>query len=191
MARDDGFAIADISTAYFDDAKVRRLWRLLEPDGPAMTEALALHLATVLASWRDGKRVSASEAAPLYLPVRPAIVARLVEVGLLDRSERIPARSWRSYNDPAVERREARRAAGRKGGEAKAKRSSSVAVAELKRRSTRPADRPVRPSVPSDKPSSPRSRSPEGDAAPRGGDPVSFKEAMAASGYAPEKGAKT
>lgn len=191
MARDEGFTIADISTVYLDDEKVRRLWRLLMPDVPAMCEAILVHEAAVLASWREGKRVTVDQAAPLWLPTRDEIVARLVEVGLLDSTRRVPARSWRSYFEPARVRRDARRVAGAAGGKAsgaaRRERSSNEPRTTVRQKRTRPADRPDRPSVPSDKPSVSRARArgKAGGGAARGGDVVSFRDAMEANGYTP------
>ena len=63
MSRDDGFAIADMDSGYFEDAKMRDLWqRLRDPD--RMARALCLHSATLLASWRAGERVTVTQAAP-------------------------------------------------------------------------------------------------------------------------------
>lgn len=131
MGRDEGFAIADVSTALLDDGKVRHLWRLLAPDVSAMCEAMTVHEATLLASWREGRRVPAEQAAPIWLPVREEIVGRLVEVRLLDRSHRIPSGSWNGWFSPAFERREAKREGGRRGGLAKAEHRASSARAEL------------------------------------------------------------
>jgi hypothetical protein len=187
MARDDGFRIADVDSGYYDDEKVRRLWRALL-DVPLMTEATTVHLTTVLASWREGRRVTAEEAAPLWLPVRAEVLAGLQTAGLLDRTGRVPVASWREWYEPALERKRARQEAGRKGGRAKAERSSSNATASdatapLERRSTRPVrqDRtvPSSPSVPSG-PSSPARRSGSQAAAARDGE--SFGELMAANG---------
>lgn len=187
MGRDDGFAIADVASDHFDDEKVRRLWRLLSPDHAAMCEAMTLRFATLLESWGEGRRVTVDEAAPLWLPLNEDLVGALIGSGLLDRSRRVPARSWTSWFDPAVARRDLRREAGRLGGLAKAKRPSSGATAPLqaspKRRSTRPAVRPDRPSVRPDKPSSPP-RSPAGPAGGDRGGP-SFREALAAEGFPP------
>jgi hypothetical protein len=175
MGRDDGFAIADVAVGYFDDEKVRRLWRRLSPDVGAMCEALALHQAALLASWREGRRVDVESAAPLWLPVRQELVDHLTAVGLLDKTRRVSARSWSSWYGPAAQRREERREAGRKGGLAKAerlakaspKRSSSSARAELY---------PSVPSVPSE-PSSARAAARGGGAA-RAAGPESLYELL-------------
>jgi hypothetical protein len=161
MGRSDGFVVADVSSGHFDDDKVRKLWRRLQPDAAAMCEAMTVHLAVVLASWRAGRRVTVEDALPLWLSPGEATVGVLADCGLLDRTGRIPMRSWNDWFGPAQSRKEARVEAGRLGGLAKAQRSSSGAKATPERRSTRP----YRPSVPTD-PSSP-SRAParEGGAA--------------------------
>lgn len=184
MRRDEGFTIADVASDHFDDDKVRRLWRMLAPDSRAMCEAMTLRMAVLLESWGQGRRVTLEQAAPLWLPIDEALVGHLVEVGLLDRQRKVPARSWTSWFEPALLRREARRESGRLGGLAKSKRRSGDATATPKRRSTRPADRPVRPSSPSGSadPSSADALAPKG-AAPR---VVSFREGMAAAGVDPK-----
>jgi len=177
MGRDDGFAIADVSTKHLDDDKVRKLWRILAPDVGAMCEAITVHLAVVLASWGSGRRMTVDEAAPLWLSIREETVPALVRVGLLDARGRVPARSWSTYFGPAAARKKARQEAGRLGGQAKAQRRSSNATAELY-----PSGRqagPSSPSVPDRPPREPRS--PRGRA-PRGDPPVSLGELMKGAG---------
>lgn len=135
MSRDDGFDVADVSTVLLDDPKIKALWRSLN-DESLMGRAVTLHLATVLASWRQGCRVTVQEAVPLWITPDPALIAALQAAGLLDRTGKLPPRSWKGWFGPAWERREARREAGRKGGQATVKQRLSVAE-------------PVRPSVPS------------------------------------------
>jgi hypothetical protein len=127
MSRDDGFDVADVATGHLDDPKVRALWRALAPDQDRMGRALTLHLATLLASWRQGCRVTVSEAVPVWLNPDAELVAALVDARLLDRTGRIPPRSWKGWFGPAWERRELRRESGRKGGQASGKRRLSVA----------------------------------------------------------------
>ena len=144
MSRDDGFDVADVATGHLDDPKVKALWRELAPDQDRMSRALMLHFATLLASWRQGCRVTVDEAVPVWLAPDAELVAVLVSTKLLDRTRRIPARSWKGWFGPAWERREARREAGRKGGQASGKRRFSIAE---------PGRPSGRPSVPSDRPS--------------------------------------
>ena len=174
MGRGDGFAIADIASDYLDDEKVRRLWRRLG-DVVTMCEALTLHQATVLASWRSGRRVTVDEAAPLWLPVSEVLVAELVAVGMIDRTRRVPARSWSSWYGPAEARRSARVEAGRLGGQAKAKRSSSDATATLY------PSVPSLPTVPSV--ARPRARGRRGA---DGGGPTSLGDAIAGTPFGKE-----
>lgn len=176
MGREDGFVVADVSSGHFDDDKVRRLWRILG-NVPDMTEAMALHLATVLGSWRHGRRMTVEESVPLWLPIRSELVDALVSAKLLDRSTRVPIASWNDWYGPANARREARRESGRLGGLASGKVRSSDASA-----TPNPS---VRPSVPSVRPS--RGRAREGSRAPRengeekptGPLPTSLREAIA------------
>jgi hypothetical protein len=181
MGRDDGFSIADISTGYYDDEKVRRLWREVGNDVAAMCEALTLHQATVLASWREGKRVTVDEAAPLWLPTRPEIVAALAAVGMLDRTSKVPSRSWSGWFLPAFTRREARREAGRSGGLAKAKHRSSNATTDGY------PSVPTVPTVPTGRPAGPRSaaaREPKNGRAAAG--PSSLGEALSGTPFGAE-----
>ena len=138
MSRDDGFDVADLSTGHLDDPKVKALWRALGPDQDRMSRALLLHLATLIASWRQGTRVSVDEAVPVWLDPDAELVAALVDAKLLDRTGRIPVRSWKGWFGPAWERREARREAGRKGGQASGKHRLSIAEPD------RPTGRSVR-----------------------------------------------
>lgn len=177
MGRDDGFAVADVSSGHFDDAKIRKLWRLVEPSIPDMCEAMTLHMAAVLGSWRSGRRVDLEDAVPLWLPIRADLVSALVSAGLLDGKHRIPARSWTDWYGTASARREARRESGRLGGLAKAKRAGSDAKATLY-----PSGRQAGPSAPSDPDRPPRAgRSPKGGA-PRGGKAKTPEEIMREEG---------
>lgn len=182
MARDDGFAVADVATSYFDDEKVRQLWRRLAPDTGAMLEALGVHQSTLLASWREGRRVTVDAAAPIWLPIRESIVAELVAVGMLDRTQRVPARSWERWFGPARDRKRARVEAGRKGGLAKAEQNPSNARAVLYP-SVRPSDRPSVPDRPAD---SKRPRARSGATARGASGPVTLADAMAATPFGQE-----
>jgi len=162
MSRDDGFDVADVATGHLDDPKVKALWRELAPDQARMSRALMLHFATLLASWRQGCRVTVDEAVPVWLAPDAELVTALVAVRLLDRTRRIPARSWKGWFGPAWERREARRESGRLGGlRARGKRSLADALHTLDSGANSGATatphltgRPSgRPSVPSDRPS--------------------------------------
>jgi hypothetical protein len=182
MSRDDGFAVADVDSSYFDDAKMRDLWNALgNPD--RMARAICLHESTVLASWRAGCRVTVAQAVPLWLAVDPELVDALRKAKLLDRAGKVPAASWDDWFGAAYSRREARRESGRIGGIASAQRRALPGEATPKRRRKQPLSvaEPVRPSVrpsvppgPTDRPSVAREAPSKNGA--RGGDPVPLVE---------------
>lgn len=150
MSRDDGFPVADVDSAYFDDAKMRDLWqRIHDPD--QMARAVVLHSATFLGSWRQGERITVAQAAPLWMHADAALVDHLKAVKLLDRAGKIPASGWTKWFGPAFARREARREIGRAGGKASGKSRSTVSEAEVEVQLG--ASEPVRPSVPTVRPS--------------------------------------
>lgn len=173
MSRGEGFAIADIKVTHLDDNRVRELWRRVGPDVALMSECMTLHLAVILESWGAGRRMTVGQAAPLWLPVRPEVVAHLVAVGMLDRTGRVPAKSWDKHFGPALERRGRRVEAGRSGGLASAKQRSSNASASLN---------PSIPSIHTNR-SDPRPGARRG--APDAG-PVSLKDAIAGTPFADE-----
>ncbi len=152
MSRDDGFPVADVSTTHLDDPKVKALWRSLR-DSDAMCVALTVHQAVVLASWGAGHRVTAEEAAPIWLELGTSVEA-LVSVGLLDRQHRLPKRAWDAWYGPAEARRGAAREAGREGNRrrwnkdpmAVASGSDRVAIGSLSP-TVRPTNKPSVPSV--------------------------------------------
>ena len=148
MSRDAGFPIADIDTGYFEDAKLKDLWQRLRDPGQ-MAYAVALHQATVLASWRQGCRVTVRQACPMWLVVDDDILAALVAVHLLDRGGRLPLTSWTEWFLPAQKRREERREAGRIGGLASG-RSRTTDGRRTPKQPLTDAE-PDRPSVPTDK----------------------------------------
>lgn len=113
MSRDDGFQTADISTVLLDDAKVRKLARRCPDDGE-LAAALVVYIATVLGSWREGRRLTASETESWVDP-NPERMGHLQAVGLLDAAGRVPSPAWERHFRPAWERREGARAGGRKG----------------------------------------------------------------------------
>jgi hypothetical protein len=148
MSRDDGFPIADIDTGYFDDAKLKDLWQLLR-DPARMALAVVLHKATVLASWRQGCRVTVAQACPLWMTVDADIQEALVTVKLLDRAGRLPFASWNEWFLPAQNRRKIRREAGRLGGLASGRgRATSTTDGEASPKQPLTDAEPVRPTVP-------------------------------------------
>ena len=149
MSRDDGFSIADIDSSYFDDAKLKELWRRLRNED-AMARAVCLHLSALLASWRQGERVSIDNAAPLWLDDKGGELAAILhDLDLIDLDGMLPEDSFGRWFGAAVNRRAARREAGRAGGLASAQRRSSKRSPKVKQPSTlAEPDRPsVRPSV--------------------------------------------
>ncbi len=145
MSRDDGFAVADMDSAYFDDAKMRDLWQRIH-DTDRMARAVILHAATLLASWRQGERVTVNQAAPLWMIHDADCVADLKAVKMLDKAGRIPIGSWARWFGTAYGRREVRREIGRAGGLASGKSRSTDGEAVVQPDST--GSEPVRPSVP-------------------------------------------
>lgn len=102
MARSDGFAVMDVSTSICDEPK----FRLLQRRNPELVAAaFTAYIATVAESWRSGRRVTIDHAWPAFLPFDEAVQPSLTDVGLLDRAGMVPAKSWRSWFDPANERR--------------------------------------------------------------------------------------
>lgn len=180
MGREDGFAIADVAVGLFDDDKVRKLWRRLEPDSRAMCEAMVVFQSVVLASWGAGRRKTVDESAPLWLSIAEETVPHLVAVGLLDRSGKVPKKSWDAFYGPAAARRAARVESGRLGGKAKAERAASDARATLY-----PSGRQAGPSVPSLPDRPPRART-ASKAGARG--PTNLREAVAGTSFAAEHG---
>lgn len=146
MSRDDGFPVADVDSAYFDDAKMRDLWqRVHDPD--LMARAVCLHAATLLGSWRQGERITVAHAAPLWMHADEQLVGHLKSVKLLDRAGKIPSAGWAQWFGSAYRRREARREIGRTGGKASGKSRSTVSEPSVEEQSS--VSEPVRPSVPS------------------------------------------
>jgi hypothetical protein len=104
MSRDEGFAVADMATAKHTDPKFKALWRYLR-DEVAMNAATVLYEAVQLASWQHGERVTAEDAAPVWMSDVEAPSKALTHVGLLDAESRIPEHAWTAWFGPAVERR--------------------------------------------------------------------------------------
>ena len=164
MSRDEGFAIADTSTALPADPKFNVLWRRLR-DKSAMCEARTIYEDVRLASWAAGERVTVGEAASLWLDPDPAVLAAMVAVGLLDDDHRIPEHVWATWYGTAYARRDDTRLRGQIGGlMASRGLTKDQAVAEVKRRRGKPLEPvsspaqaepnpSVRPSGPTDRPS--------------------------------------
>jgi hypothetical protein len=147
MSREDGFDVADVATGHLDDPKVKALWRALAPDQDRMSRALTLHLATLLASWRQGARVTVWEAVPVWLEPDENALKALTDARLLDKTGRIPVRSWKSWFGPAADRRDKLRDKWRRANERRVlstpRRNRGGTAAEP----PDPSDRPSGPSV--------------------------------------------
>lgn len=103
MSRVDGFTVMDVEAGIVHDGKWKRLARYA-PDRVAT--AGWVYIATMGESWHAGRRVSAEDAWPAYIPFDPLVIEGMVHVGLLDAKGRIVSRTWRSWFERARERRE-------------------------------------------------------------------------------------
>ena len=179
MSRDDGFDVADVATGLYDDPKVKALWRAL-PDQGRMSHALALHMATLLASWRHGCRVTVQEAVPVWLVPDAELIAALQAVRLLDKAGRLPGRSWRGWFEPVAGRRDAARERWRK---ANARRSAVTTRLPRGNSHLPPPSGPSGPDLPSS-PLQPSQRAPARRATVQGtrngrGGPLPLADAIA------------
>lgn len=104
MGRDEGFAIADFSTSHHDDPKVKAMWRAIQ-DAAAMNAAMQLYEGVVLASWREGKRVAAADACPVWILEATESTRHLQVAGLLDDDAKIPLATFKSWFGAAKKRR--------------------------------------------------------------------------------------
>jgi hypothetical protein len=159
MSRDEGFPIGDRSTRTLYDVRLVRAARKVGLSAVVAWDAI------VDASWEAGHRVTFADAVdilPYDLGDTDAVLAALVSIGLLADDGCIREESWQTWYQPAYDRREERREAGRRGGLAKARnlaaleQSQSTGVAE---------PYPSVPSVPSvpSLPSVPRASHKNGD----------------------------
>ena len=115
MSHDDGFGIADMDVGLLNDAKVHQLIRATRDEG-LVARCLIGYTAVLLASWQQGYRVPLEDAAPIWLTDLDDLAERLCAVRLLDADHLIPMNAWAGWFGPAYERREAKRAGGRRGG---------------------------------------------------------------------------
>lgn len=114
----DGMERADIDTALMADPKVVALARKLRDESKTMN-AVGLYVATVLASWSAGDRLTLDEAAPAWwLGSWDDLADALAEVKLLDSERRVPQHVWDEWFAPARSRRDRFRELGSKGGRA-------------------------------------------------------------------------
>lgn len=127
----NGLTRADIDVGMMSDPKVGALARVLR-DSIRTAAAVALYQAVVLASWREGRRLTVSESLPgWWLDPYDDLADVLATVGLLDADHRIPEQAWDNWHGPAEERIERYRDLAARGGKAKAKRDAEArAIAE-------------------------------------------------------------
>jgi hypothetical protein len=115
--RDAGFRHADISTDLLADPKLMRLAKRI-PDEAEYAATVLVYLAVVLASWKHARRVDAEEAEAIVTP-NTERVAHLQAVSLLDDMGMVPERAWDRWMGPAMQRVEAKSAAGKAGAAAR------------------------------------------------------------------------
>lgn len=156
MSREDGFAVMDVSTDIVNDPKFRRLHRQA-PEHVAA--AFMAYVAVLGESWKAGRRVPVVDAWPVLLPYDEAAIAAMIAAGLLDKRGQIPAKAWQGWFEPAHMRRKNTRERWR--------RANAIRIAESTGNSapTAPLPRgnsadtgaipsvPLRPSVPTVRPS--------------------------------------
>lgn len=181
MSREDGFAVMDVSTSVCDDPKWRRLARE-HPEHVAV--AFCAYVALMAESWRAGRRVNIGDSWPSILPLDIGAadpIAALRDVGLIDKTFRIPVKTWAAWFGPAAERRRRNRDRW-----ARYNAQRDADTARLPRGSDAGTATSVRPSVPSVRTSRP-ARTNGADGAQeghtkRGGEPVSLKDALVGYG---------
>lgn len=165
MSRDGGFPIADLDVGLLDDPKVRTLVRSTR-DEAIVARCMVAFIAVILASWRQGERVTLDEAAPLWLTGLDDLAERLRDAGLLDADGRVPEKSWIGWFGPASDRRATRRFEGAVNGLVSHGMTREAAIREAKRRQSEVTSElplgdldpsvPSVPSVPTVRPSSVR-----------------------------------
>jgi hypothetical protein len=118
----EGFQRGDLDTGLMDDPKVRALARRLRST-QATGAAVALYVAVIAASWREGRRLTLTEALPAWwLDEAVEMADALTDVGLLDRDQQIPDHAWESWFGPARDRVADFRARASRGGSVRAER---------------------------------------------------------------------
>jgi hypothetical protein len=161
MTRDEGFAVMDVSTSLCDDPKFRRLQR----ESPELVAVgFVAYVATMAESWKAGRRVSADDAWPAFVPFEQSAIDALIRVGLLDRRGLVSSKAWRGWYLPALDRRSKSRArwarynANRDAEAAPPPRGSNAGTA-----TSVPSVRPSVPPVPSVRPSAASARGKKDD----------------------------
>lgn len=103
MARDDSFAVMDVATNVALDPKFKRLSRL-HPE--LLAPAFMAYIGLLGESWSAGSRVAMDDGWPPILPFEVAAVDALKEVGLLDKTAKVPAKAWSGWFSQAKVRRD-------------------------------------------------------------------------------------
>ena len=108
MSSRNGLSRADVDTHLLHDRKVIALARRYRGDEKETSIAVVLYLGAVLASWRENKPMSVSDAAPAWLliDVDPYVV-EMHAVGLVDVDGRVPEATldvWMASSRAASER---------------------------------------------------------------------------------------
>jgi hypothetical protein len=136
----------DLSTDYLNDPKWRRLYRQFPH---LIGFAFMVYTATMCDSWKAGRRVSAEDAWPPFLPFDGEVIVALQSVAFLDKRGLVVMRTWSNWFDPASKRRAKARERWRR---ANAGRDADTAL--LPRGASADTSTTVRtvPSVPPDRP---------------------------------------
>lgn len=166
---------ADMDTGLMADPKVVAMARKLRSESTTM-QAVGLYVATVLASWAAGERLTLDEAVPAWwMGSWDDLADALVEAKLLGEDRRIPDHAWEDWYEPARTRRDRFRTLGSRGGRATAEGRASArpdAVADAPAEPERTVDRTVQPIHPSIQPTN-QTIHPSGDrAGGNGADPL-------------------
>ena len=106
MARDDGFAVMDVSSDIANGRKFRRIQRQA-PDLVAV--AMTVYVALLGESWKAGRRVPVDDGWPTLVAFDQRVVDQMTTVGLLDRRGLVTSAAWRRWFEPARARRAASR----------------------------------------------------------------------------------
>lgn len=103
MSRDDGFAVMDLDTDFFNDVKVKRLIRHAPARAPM---AITAYIAVATASWRVGRRLAIEDTWPSGLPLDQLAIDALRHVGMIDARGSVMPRTWRGWYEKARQRRD-------------------------------------------------------------------------------------
>lgn len=174
MSRSDAFGHADIDVMLMADPKVNALAkRHCERDSVLAMTALGLYVATVLASWHQGRRLTLDEAEPGWWSEDLDRYAKvLMDADLLDDERRVPARSWASWYGEAQGRREDGRDRKARGASVGGRARADGAKRDPVTKQFLPAGEPAEPAKASDSPASRPSAEPAFDPATQRSQPT-------------------